>query len=91
MAVGYVKWSGTFPLQNQTAEDIYKVLADSIVSILGCPFINYTDQGRNFNNSLFESIVCLKLSKSEPRHIGLVPTAQWKCITELFFRSSAAI
>ena len=49
-------WIEAVPLRDQTAETTARALYDTWISRYGCPLRITTDQGRNFESSLFRSL-----------------------------------
>lgn len=61
----FTKWIEIEALPEQTAENVAKAAVDRFFSVLGCPLIIHTDQGRNFDGMLFKSLCeLLQISKS---------------------------
>ena len=61
----FTKWVECVPLPSQKAEITAKAAIDSFFSRFGYPFILLSDQGRNFESKLFESLCqSLKIHKT---------------------------
>ena len=68
---GFSKWTEAFPVPDQTAETCARVLMNEMVSRLGCPLDLHSDQGRNFESSIFAEICRLleiRKTRTTPRH-----------------------
>ena len=52
----FTKWLECFPIENQTAEVVSKVLVDNVFSRLGCPIELHTDQGKNMDGNLVRQL-----------------------------------
>ena len=52
----FTKWLECFPIANQTAEVVFKVLVDNVFSRLGCPIELHTDQGKNMDGNLVRQL-----------------------------------
>lgn len=52
----FTKWVEIIPLPSQTAEETARALVDQVFTRIGCPLTIHSDQGRNFESSLFKSI-----------------------------------
>ena len=64
----FTKWPEAYPIPNQEAETVAKVLVDQFVSRFGTPVELHSDQGRNFESHVF-SEMC-KLLGIQPRKPG---------------------
>lgn len=62
----FSKWTEAFPLPNQEAQTVAKVLEEQWVCRLGAPRTIHTDQGRNFESNLFKE-VCQMLNIHKTR------------------------
>ena len=49
----FSKWAEAFPIRNQEANTVAKVLMDRVFCYLGTPIQILTDQGKNFESELF--------------------------------------
>jgi Integrase core domain len=56
----FTKWSDAFPLRNQEASTVAKVLVDRVFAYFGMPLQILTDRGSNFESQLFNSL-CQRL------------------------------
>jgi transposase InsO family protein len=52
----FTKWLECFPIANQTAEVVSKVVVDNVFSRLGCPIELHTDQGENMDGNLVRQL-----------------------------------
>ena len=52
----FTKWVECIPLPSQSAEGTARAAVNQFFSRLGCPFQVFTDQGRNFESSLFREM-----------------------------------
>ena len=68
----FTKWVECYPLPDQTAERVAKVLVDEFFSRFGCPLSLHTDQGTNFTSSLFLE-VCRLLQIAKTRTTAYRP------------------
>uniref|UniRef100_A0A8C2JCK1 Gypsy retrotransposon integrase-like protein 1 n=1 Tax=Cyprinus carpio TaxID=7962 RepID=A0A8C2JCK1_CYPCA len=74
----FSKWTEAFPLPNQEAQSIAKVLVEEWVCRYGVPRSVHSDQGRNFESSLFKELCrLLQINKSRtspyhPQSDGLI-------------------
>lgn len=55
----FTKWVDAFPIKNQKAHTIAKILIERVISIYGVPLELRSDQGRSFESELFQDI-CIK-------------------------------
>ena len=63
----FSKWTEAFPLPNQEARTIAKVLTEAWVCRFGAPRSIHSDQGRNFESTLFKELCeLLHIHKSRP-------------------------
>ena len=53
----FTKWADAFPIRNQEASTVAKVLVDRVFSYMGMPLQILTDQGRNFESELFNDLL----------------------------------
>ena len=53
----FTKWADAFPIRNQEATTVAKVLVDRVFSYMGMPLQILTDQGRNFESELFNYLL----------------------------------
>lgn len=74
----FSKWTEAFPLPNQEAGTIAKVLTDEWVCRFGAPRSIHSDQGRNFESTLFRELCRLlnvhksRISPYHPQSNGLI-------------------
>ena len=52
----FTKWVELFPMRNQEAAAIAKILFDHVICVHGCPLQILTDQGANFGSDLFHEL-----------------------------------
>ena len=52
----FTKWVECTPLPSQSAEETARAAVNQLFSRFGCPFQVFTDQGRNFESSLFREM-----------------------------------
>lgn len=67
----FSKWTEAFPLPNQEAHTIAKVLTEEWVCRFGAPRSIHSDQGRNFESTLFKELCRLlhiHKSRTSPYH-----------------------
>lgn len=55
----FTKWVETFPVPDQTAETTARVMLNEIISRYGCPLALHSDQGRNYESSIFKELCSL--------------------------------
>ena len=61
----FTKWFECYAIPDQTAEVVCRALVDNFISRFGIPQIIHTDQGRNFESSLFrEMCKLLEIAKT---------------------------
>lgn len=59
----FSKWTEAYPLPNQEARTIAKVLVEEWVCRFGAPRIIHSDQGRSFESTLFKELSTSKYSQ----------------------------
>lgn len=67
----FTRWLEAYPLLNQKAETVAKVLVEQFVSRFGAPIELHSDQGRNFESKVFSEICKLlgiKKTRTTPLH-----------------------
>jgi len=58
----FSKWADAFPMRNQEASTIARLLVDRVIAYYGAPVQILTDQGANFQSRLFtELLKCLQI------------------------------
>jgi len=62
----FTKWVEIFPMRNQEAATVAKLLVERVFCTHGCPLQILTDQGSNFESQLFQEI-CRRLSVDKIR------------------------
>jgi transposase InsO family protein len=55
----FTKWTEAYPLPSQEAEVVAKAFVEGWVCRLGTPGVVHTDQGRNFQSSMFREVLKL--------------------------------
>ena len=69
----FTKWVELFPMRNQEAHTVAKILVDQVVCRHGCPIQILSDQGPNFESALFQGI-CERLSIDKVRTTAYKPS-----------------
>ena len=69
----FTKWIEIFPMRNQEAATIAKLLVDRVICVHGAPLQILTDQGRNFESDLFREI-CQLMSIDKIRTTAYKPS-----------------
>jgi uncharacterized C2H2 Zn-finger protein len=67
----FTKWPEAYPLPNQEAETVAKVLVDQFVCRFGAPAELHSDQGRNFESQVFAEmckLLGIKKTRTTPLH-----------------------
>ena len=67
----FTKWVECIPLPSQSAEETARAAVNQFFSRFGCPFQVFTDQGRNFESSLFREmcdLLHIHKSRTTPYH-----------------------
>ena len=67
----FTKWPEVYPLPNQEATTVAKVLVNGMICRFGVPLEIHSDQGRNFESALFK--VCRLLGMTKTRTTPLHP------------------
>ena len=52
----FTRWLEAYPLPDQTAEQVARVVVDQFIARFGSPLYIHSDQGRNFESDLFGSV-----------------------------------
>ena len=52
----FTRWLEAYPLPDQTAEQVARVIVDQFISRFGSPIVIHSDQGRNFESDLFRAV-----------------------------------
>lgn len=52
----FTKWTEMFPMRNQEATTIAKILFDRVLCVHGCPLQILSDMGPNFESNLFQEL-----------------------------------
>ena len=55
----FTKWAEAIPLRNQEAPTVARAFVESVVLRLGAPATLHSDQGRNFQSSVFREMLAL--------------------------------
>ena len=67
----FSKWSKAFPMRDQEATTVAEILVREIISRFGAPFSLHSDQGRNFESTVFSQMCQLlgvKKTRTTPLH-----------------------
>ena len=67
----FTKWPEAYPLPNQEAVTVAKVLVEEFISRFGMPIELHSDQGRNFESRVFAelcSLLGIKKTRTTPLH-----------------------
>ena len=67
----YKKWPEVFPLPDQKATTVAKVLYNKVIATFGVPLVLHSDQGRNFEGSMMRelcSLLGMKKARTTPYH-----------------------
>ena len=70
----FTKWCEAYPIPNQDAKTVAKVLVEQFISRHGTPHIIHSDQGRNFESQLFKEL-CKMLGMRKTRTCSFNPKA----------------
>lgn len=62
----FTRWMEAYPLSDQTAETVAHELVHKFITTFGCPLELHSDQGRNFESTLFKE-VCKLLQITKTR------------------------
>jgi ribosomal protein L21E len=68
----FTKWVEAFPMQNQEAQTVARVLVNEFICRFGTPEFIHTDQGRNFESALFREL-CILLNVKKTRTTAYHP------------------
>ena len=73
----FTKWTESFAMPNQQAETVARILVDDVICRFGVPYSIHSDQGTNFESTLFQQICqLLGINKTRttayPQSDGLV-------------------
>ena len=69
----FTKWVEMFPMRNQEATTVAKLLVDRVFCVHGCPLQILTDRGANFESQLFQEL-CRRLSIDKVRTTAYKPS-----------------
>jgi len=78
----FTKWADAFPIRNQEASTIAKVLVERVFAYFGTPLQILTDQGSNFQSELFVELLKrlkvdqVRTSPYKPSTNGLIEIPQ---------------
>ena len=72
MADYFTKWTEAFPMQNQEANRVAEIVVKEVVSRYGVPLALHSDQGRNFESTVFTEM-CRLLGIQKTRTTPLHP------------------
>lgn len=74
----FTKWAEAYPLRNQEAETVARVLVEQFICRFGVPLSLHSDQGSNFESNVFQSVCKLlgihktRTTAYHPQSDGLV-------------------
>ncbi|XP_038060519.1 uncharacterized protein LOC119731418 [Patiria miniata] len=68
----FTKWVEAFPIPDQTAQTVAKVLVEQVITRFGAPLEIHTDQGREFEAELFQG-TCKLLGVQKTRTTPFYP------------------
>ena len=86
----FSKWTEAFPIKDKCADTVADVLVDKIILRFGMPLVIHSDQGREFENGLIESLCsllgCVKTRTApyHPESDGMVELFNCTCLMMLF-------
>jgi hypothetical protein len=69
----FTKWADAFPIRNQEAGTVAKVLVDCVFSYFGMPLQILSDRGANFESRLFNEL-CRRLEIDHVRTTAYKPS-----------------
>lgn len=69
----FTKWVELFPMRNQEAATVAKIIVDRVICVHGCPLQILTDQGPNFESNLFQEL-CRLLAIDKIRTTAYQPS-----------------
>ena len=69
----FTKWVELFPMKNQKAATVAKLLVDRVFCVHGCPLQILTDRGPNFESNLFQEL-CNRLAIDKIRTTAYQPS-----------------
>jgi transposase InsO family protein len=84
----FTKWSDAFPIRNQEAVTVAKVLVDRVFSYFGVPLQIVSDRGANFESHLFNEL-CRRLNIDHVRTTAYKPSTNG--LVERFHRTLNSI
>ena len=67
----FTKWTEAFPMKNQEASTVATIFVEEWVSRYGVPAVLHSDQGRNFESSLFRQVcelLGIQKTRTSPLH-----------------------
>jgi transposase InsO family protein len=67
----FTRWVEIFPTSDQTAETTANVILNGVISRFGCPLDLHSDQGRNYESTIFKELCRLleiRKTRTSPRH-----------------------
>ena len=79
----FSKFAFAFPMRNQEASTVAKILVEKVICLMGTPTRILTDQGPNFESILFKEL-CKALGVAKVRNQPVrsqVRTDQWNVFT----------
>jgi len=69
----FTKWAEIFPMRNQEAHTVAKLLVDRVFCVHGCPIQILSDRGPNFESELFKEL-CQRLAIDKIRTTAYQPS-----------------
>ena len=69
----FTKWVEMFPMKNQEAATVAKILVDRVFCVHGCPLQILSDRGPNFESNLFQEL-CSRLAIDKIRTTAYQPS-----------------
>jgi len=69
----FTKWAEMFPMKNQEAATVAKIMFDHIICVHGCPLQILSDRGTNFESQLFSEL-CKLLAVDKIRTTAYQPS-----------------
>ena len=74
----FSKWTEIFPVPNEKAETVARVLLNEVICRWGCPLDLHSDQGRNFQSQIFAEL-CELLEIRKTRTTARHPSGNGLC------------
>ena len=64
----FSKWTEAFPIKDKCADTVADVLVDKIILRFGMPLVIHSDQGRQFENGLYWTLLGCVKTRTAPYH-----------------------